>query len=99
MKLHHAAALTLVAWYLMMPPPGAENAPNPCAPLGDWIVDSLYDTASSCKHELKHFRRSLQTDLRVHANTRAFVVWAPQAAALATCVASDDPRLAVNDPE
>jgi hypothetical protein len=93
------AALALVAWYLMMPPPGAENAPNARAPLGDWVVDSLYDTPSACRRELSHFQRSLQINLREHENTHAFVAWAPQAAALATCVSSDDPRLNLNDSE
>jgi hypothetical protein len=36
MKIGHAAALALVGWYLMIPPPGA-HGPNLAAPLNQWV--------------------------------------------------------------
>jgi len=93
MDLRIAAAVALVGWYLMMPPPGSETGPDVSRPFGDWIIDSVYTTAPACKHGLKQLRARLPGYLHAHANTKAFLDWAPKAAKLARCVAADDPRL------
>jgi hypothetical protein len=56
MKVHHAAALALVGWYLMVPPPrqprspGASTAPpNDSAPLNQWTIRSSYDSTEACE--------------------------------------------------
>jgi hypothetical protein len=49
MKLHHAAALALVGWYLMVPP--LTNAPSKVdieAPLTSWKVYKTFDTPEEC---------------------------------------------------
>ena len=43
MTLHHAAALALVGWYLMVP---GENANNP---LSKWSIYRSYATAAECQ--------------------------------------------------
>ena len=56
MKLHHAAALALVGWYLMMPlPPIAHNTRsiNPdslfAAPLSRWSIIRTFPTQKECE--------------------------------------------------
>ena len=46
MKFHHAAALALAGWYLMVPPvqQSSQLAPNPHAPLKDWSQEGAFDT-------------------------------------------------------
>jgi hypothetical protein len=84
--------LVMVVWYLMMPPPGGDG-PDKLAPLGDWIIDSVYTGRSACEHGLRQFRQSLPGYLRAHTNSQPFVAWILQAAPLAACVGIDDPRL------
>ncbi len=61
MKTRHAAALTLVGWYLMIPPVKLLPNSDPSlplgvhsfvvetdAPLGQWLQIDSYDTVASC---------------------------------------------------
>jgi hypothetical protein len=48
MKRHHAAALALVGWYLMVPPTQSANHVDPFVPLSKWIVLKAFDTATAC---------------------------------------------------
>jgi hypothetical protein len=56
MRLRHAAALALVAWYLMVPPIITTLDINHCEnyradterPLGAWTVGKAYDSAAAC---------------------------------------------------
>jgi hypothetical protein len=54
MKLRHAAALSLMGWYLMVPPPTGPQAWNVKDAPGfrfpsQWVVEETYDTAAECK--------------------------------------------------
>ena len=52
MKLHHAATLALVGWYLMMPPLGGQPFTGikvgPGAPLAHWIIKGTFTTEQEC---------------------------------------------------
>ena len=50
MKPRHAAALALVGWYLMVPPPD-----NLTAPISAWEVAASYDTGKHCSLEQQRF--------------------------------------------
>jgi hypothetical protein len=96
-KLHHAAALALVGWYLMVPPLGTDGMPDSKAPLSRWTiaVSGSYDTARACKerisddlgalsnYALKHPEQSDDPHIKNVEQTR----FSEQ------CIASDDPRL------
>jgi hypothetical protein len=53
MNVRHAAALTLVGWYLMVPPMAHKEdwqagGPPTTAPLGEWFIWNWFDTADAC---------------------------------------------------
>jgi hypothetical protein len=50
MNLHHAAALALLGWYLIMPPKGYPKAPLTC-----WSHMWSFDTAKECQKMLAVF--------------------------------------------
>ena len=60
MKPRHAAALALVGWYLMLPPPALNHLGDQRflpdaeagAPLWRWTIVGSYDTAAACMTEL-----------------------------------------------
>ena len=89
MNLHHAAALALVGWYLMVPIPGNDSIPDPVTTFSKWVSIRSFDSAEGCE------------DARV--NVIRAGVGGPQFAGypeqevkklltLSQCVASDDPR-------
>jgi hypothetical protein len=59
MNTRHAAALALVGWYLIAPPPArprpSSNSapPNESAPLNKWTIWSSYDSAKVCESARK----------------------------------------------
>ena len=60
MKPRHAAALALVGWYLMVPPPGPPRStgantapPNKNAPLNQWTTRNSYDSAQACEAAMR----------------------------------------------
>jgi hypothetical protein len=89
----HAAALTLLGWYLMGPPPipdswWSKHLPwtvphewNRDAPLSSWTIQAKYQTQKECEEGLAATRRA-------NADYIASSILAWQ------CVSSDDPRLA-----
>jgi len=89
MNLRHTAALALLGWYLLTPPIASvgskwnsatkEYDPYTSAPLSQWQTVLTFDTAEECRAELANQNAQIQ----VHC---------PTCAALAECVASDDPR-------
>ncbi|MGD0118806.1 MAG: hypothetical protein ABSD30_12125 [Candidatus Binatus sp.] len=95
MKLRHAAALALVGWYLMMPPPrtvGDHFETNFYAPLSKWPKVRTFDLQSQCETA----REALQ-----QKPTGNLVIMLGAAEAKATtkasrCVATDDPLLKPN---
>ena len=90
MKLRHAAALTLVGWYMMMPPPPSyPGGPvNTSIPLSKWNMTASYDTAKECEK----YRSILQGLLANPETGEKTKDHTPRGDA-AVCVASDDPRL------
>lgn len=85
MNLRHAAAFSLLGWYLMVPPPaGSTNRiVNPDASLVQWRIYKSFDTATECENdraEIVHDHEN-QTDVL------------EKYARLSACIATDDPRL------
>jgi len=95
MNLRHSAALALVGWYLMVPPPMRVSdvkfdlavIPDLNAPLPHWFNVRSFDTAADCTAELEVMKRRGAQFLREHPNP-AF------ADPVNRCVSSNDPRLA-----
>jgi hypothetical protein len=82
MRPRHAAALSLVGWYLMVPPMALDGRPDTAAALPKWTLLHSYDTASDCE---KAYRKWM-TD-RKRSSVKELL------AQLAGCYATDDPRL------
>ncbi len=66
----HAAALALVGWYLMAPPPGPPRStfantapPNDGAPLNQWTTWDSYDSAQGCEAAKKKSLDIATTDM------------------------------------
>jgi hypothetical protein len=87
MKPHHAAALALVGWYLMIPPP-KDKVPNAAAPLPNWRIHASYDSVKECERGADELREKLLSP--GHPLTTEALAWSQSF----TCIASDDPRLA-----
>jgi hypothetical protein len=91
----HLAAIALVGWFLMMPPPrtvGDHFETNFSAPLSKWTRLRRFDLQSQCESAREAYRQKPTGNL---------VIMLGAAEAQATtkasqCVASDDPRLKVN---
>jgi hypothetical protein len=96
MKPRHAAALVLVGWYLMMPPPYGPKTNPGAAPLGQWTVFGRYDSARECSDERTKMIRvqsmALLSDL-VEGVSDANLPSLSLDFKHAQCIASDDPRL------
>jgi hypothetical protein len=89
-NLRHAAALALVGWYLMTPPPPF----NPSTPLSKWTQLGKTDYAS--EEECMAVREKLQATFRDPGNIPPEHITATimvKAMAHVLCIASDDPRL------
>jgi hypothetical protein len=89
MKPHHAVALALVGWYLMVPPMYAPNHEVDFnAPLAKWVIIDSFDTASECgvyaNHWQSHFPYEGDPAKRTAVKSRLKA---------AICVSTDDPRL------
>lgn len=90
MKPRHAAALALVSWYLMTPPPPFD----PNTPLSKWTRLGKTDYAS--EGECAAMREKLQATFRDPGDIPPEHITATimvKAMAHVLCVASDDPRL------
>ncbi|HEY6419222.1 MAG TPA: hypothetical protein VIX59_09480 [Candidatus Binataceae bacterium] len=95
MKLRHLAALALVGWYLMMPPPrtvGDHFETNFSAPLSKWTKIRSFDLQSQCESVRESYQQKPTGNLinllgatQAQATTKA-----------SQCVATDDPRLKMN---
>jgi hypothetical protein len=96
MKFRHLAALALVGWYLMMPPPrtvGDHFETNFSAPLSKWTKIRRFDLQSQCETTREAYQQKPTGNLvdmlgaaQAQATTQA-----------AKCVATDDPRLKMDD--
>ena len=79
MKPRHTAALALVGWYLLLPPPDLAAAHRTDAPLSQWVQIGNYNSVKECNENRVALKRETK-DGR----------WAVKQA---VCVAADDPRL------
>jgi hypothetical protein len=60
MKLRHAAALALVVWYLIVPPPVIHSSVpvDLDAPLSKWGIFSSHNSAADCEQTLVAFYKT-----------------------------------------
>jgi hypothetical protein len=59
MKVDQATALTLIGWYLMLPPFTGDlshpsTSTDPSRPLSQWQNAGAFDSAAGCAHALSH---------------------------------------------
>ena len=90
MNLCQAAALALVGWYLMVPPP-LSNAPRDgrIAALSRWTIARAFDAEKDCRAE--SIKRS-----RSDPTLGKYRGLPPEEIYDAQCIATDDPRLKSN---
>src|SRR5208283_413739 len=83
MKPRHAAALALVGWYLMVPPPPLPpNAtPDLSTPLSGWKIIGFFNGEGDCERIRSSVIQTGQSATK-HTLEQTFV-----------CVATDDPRI------
>jgi hypothetical protein len=86
MNLHHAAALALVGWYLMVPP-----AKNLSAPLREWKIIDSFDRADECRLDRKAFYEDGLNRTKNPKDESDFDLGKTFIACV--CVETDDPRL------
>ena len=65
MNARHAAALALVGWYLMVPPPVPHSGlpVDLDAPLSKWGLFSIHTSAAECEKGLVAFYKSAKAEL------------------------------------
>ncbi len=98
MKLHHAAALALVGWYLIVPPvPFSTETPPP---LYKWTPAKVFDSAAQCERQLakqvtvqRLDEKSVKSGSAGLGETNWSARWFDVPAKYQRCIASDDPRL------
>ena len=102
MKPLHAAALAIIAWYLMIPPIGADNKVDPHAPLSQWRKGVSFQTQKECDGSLKDAIQNPMTPAEYQAAAKATrkakmkplsMSEMTKRTAESLCVAADDPRL------
>jgi hypothetical protein len=97
----HLLMLSLMGWYLMLPPAARQQNglpwPDATAPIAHWAIAESFDRASSCEANLSKHRKSFQKlytkmsgqNLDARFWSRFYI----SASAQAICIATDDPRL------
>ena len=100
MNPHHAAALALVGWYLMMPPVNPNNMRvNTDAPISDWEIRNSFDSASQCErlrvqvHAASNNRAKYDARKSQQHPLLSYVEWQKRSKA-AVCISAHDPRIA-----
>ena len=92
MSARHVAALALVVWYLMVPPPrtvGDHFETNFYAPLPKWTRLQMFDLKSQCESEREAYQQKPTGDLVIMLG----VAGARATTKASQCVAADDSRL------
>ncbi|HWN57211.1 MAG TPA: hypothetical protein VNO74_03875 [Methylomirabilota bacterium] len=102
-RRRHLAALTLVGWYLMMPPDSAKipHEVESSAPLPRWSIVATYDTTEKCEAALADLQSKNRDPIELDTTGKLRrLKKQPPDPALATaraigsgCVESDDFRL------
>jgi hypothetical protein len=98
---HHLIILSLLGWYLMLPPAAQQQNglpwPDGKAPISQWTVAESFDKAKACEVELdkrrKGFQQSYKKISHQFADSEFWSRFYVTAAGEATCIATDDPRL------
>lgn len=102
MKTHHAAALPIIVWYLMIPPIGFDNKVDAHAPLSQWRKGVTFNSQQECDESLKDAIENPMTpdEYRATAEQTRKAKMKPLSMSEMTkrtqeslCVAGDDPRL------
>jgi len=100
MQTRHLLTLSLLGWYLMLPPAGQRNGlpwPDNTASIAQWTIAESFDTAKACEDELsRHRKRFQKTYHKADRQNLGAEFWAKfyvTAAGEASCIATDDPRL------
>jgi hypothetical protein len=102
MKRLHVSALTIVLWYLMIPPIGADNKIDPHAPLSKWRKGVSFQSQKECEDSLKDAIQNPMTPAEYQAAAKATrkakmkpltMSEMTKRTAESQCVAGDDPRL------
>lgn len=92
MNVRHAVALSLVGWYLMVPPPLDPYHNRLDAPISQWHVHSAWKTADECRAA----QLGIWEDARHRTfdpKDKAFDASVKEGINAAQCIATDDPRL------
>jgi hypothetical protein len=89
MKLHYAAALALVGWYLMMPPQSNTPGGQRMAALSHWAIAGSFDTEKDCDAARVKSSKKDPT-LGKYRGMPAEEIYDAQ------CIRGDDPRLKSN---
>lgn len=89
-KPRHAAALALVGWYLMLPPPEAIQGRIDFNVYSRWSVIDKYDRIQDCEARRLQIKSSATSALA--ASGKGDLEHCSEC--YAECIASDDPRLA-----
>jgi hypothetical protein len=86
-KIWHPAAVALVGWYLMVPPPLSQTNDR-SVPLSRWTTIGTFESKKTCEVERGHFSK-------VDPGAEVSPPMDPPAYDVndAECVATDDPRL------
>ena len=103
-NLRHAAALTLLGWYLMIPPLNQNHRlpPDTSAPLSSWTQWSAYGSAAQCRDAKVKLAEALSKGSMAAAKSQmknipeypgSFDLYAAKILR-GLCVESNDPRLA-----
>jgi hypothetical protein len=102
MKLRHSAALALVGWYLIAPPPKSRGrqAIDLHAPLGRWLIFHTYETFQDCEDDRKDlvdhaaaYVGAKHIDSPQKNETLAMMKGETLSLAHSRCISTTDPRL------
>ena len=105
MKIGHAAPLLLIGWILLVPPDSTiPHSVDSAAPISRWRDIAEFDSASDCQTAVAALQKrnpDIPVPLDPTGELRRFQRRQPADPQLAlarvgnaTCIASDDPRLA-----
>ena len=99
MKSYHAAALSLMAWYLMVPPtiPDTHRV-NKSAPLSQWTIRRSFPRNEGCEEAKHRVIQMGEANQAEHAGTgrRHQMTELECVLCQAQCVEDSDPRLKSN---
>jgi len=99
-KIRHAAALSLMTWFLMVPPliPNSGEV-NKSAPLSQWIKRRAFPHSEGCEAAKERLRKTglaNQTEADAMGRRGSHNPEFHCVVCQAQCVAEDDPRLKSN---